>query len=647
MDTQSQSRRLKVFLWYAFTDRFNVREIYNFLTSYNIDVYYKEEDLLPGQTDVSVQLAIQNADVIILCMSEDSKGQEGKHRSELESILDLHKTKPEDAAYLFPLKLNRCDVDFKLQRFHFVEFFGENKNTALNKLKKVLQLRSEQLKIIPPNEVSEYLQPAEWSLLINYFLSGDFAKNSELSPFCDLRDNVSGTTVHEAVVNALLKEKKKIVLVGDGGTGKTISLIRLVHYFARQYGLEAVTQGGLAETTSLKIPIYFNFHSVPAFTSAKSLDALCAKEIEKIMADREFPSLLRLLNIPNTRWVLFFDGIDEIQNRENAAPALKEWLELLPRNVQCVLTSRPYCVGEGLGDVSIEIASLRKKEVDYLIQNKIKLFDSEEVESDKQVSNDRSKKLINQIMGILDENPSLYHLLRRPRAIDGLVGFLKNPHVNRKHKENITAHTDPFALSHKSKKSIPLLPKIRSDELINSLSDYSSYLAGRKFKQNKSDLGRASKLKNEKQKYAVRDFRLGELVDAVITHLKECEIERQPQIGADDFKEVPETAMHILEKIAWEIASWNEITFNYEDVPAWSKHAGFVKKIRYPTFAFCEEIARCYFAATFGFSKPDTIAHDAFLKYRNKSYTPMILKIYNDLRHSVGRSEFGHSMEGA
>jgi hypothetical protein len=97
---------------------------------------------------------------------------------------------------------------------------------------------------------------------------------------------------------------------------------------------------------------------------------------------------------------------------------LKSWLELLPDNIQCVLTSRPYCVGENFGDYQIGVASLLEEEITYLLEGKIRAA--------RENNHDEAQKTIDRLISFINKNPQLFSLLRRIRAIDGLVKFVEN-----------------------------------------------------------------------------------------------------------------------------------------------------------------------------------------------------------------------------
>jgi hypothetical protein len=174
-----------------------------------------------------------------------------------------------------------------------------------------------------------------------------------LFPSFQIRDKKSGNSVQSEVIDALDANTRSVVLIGDAGVGKTTTMLSLVKHFAERIDVNLVKQNGLSVVLGCKIPLYFEFRSISTFQSIDEMDKFCLKKIRQLFTNDKFDSLRSLLNIPETRWVFFLDGIDEIRNRKIAGPILKEWLELLPSNVNASTT--PILRHENLGIFKLKL----------------------------------------------------------------------------------------------------------------------------------------------------------------------------------------------------------------------------------------------------------------------------------------------------
>ena len=127
--TETINRKLKVFLCHASEDKPAVRELYQLLISQNwIDPWLDEEKLLPGQDwNMEIEKAVENADAVIVFLSDNSVGKEGYIQRELRFTLDIALEKPEGEIFIIPLRLNDCALPRRLQSWHYVDFFPKAK----------------------------------------------------------------------------------------------------------------------------------------------------------------------------------------------------------------------------------------------------------------------------------------------------------------------------------------------------------------------------------------------------------------------------------------------------------------------------------------------------------------------------------------
>lgn len=139
-------RPLKVFLSYASQDKLLVRELSRRLVGEGwIDTWQDEKNLLPGQDwRVKIEEAVEDADVVIIVLSQHSVSKEGHVQKELRYAREIALEKPEDAIFLIPLRLDECEVPRGLRFYQWVDYFGDNKDSSYKALVASLKLRYEQ-----------------------------------------------------------------------------------------------------------------------------------------------------------------------------------------------------------------------------------------------------------------------------------------------------------------------------------------------------------------------------------------------------------------------------------------------------------------------------------------------------------------------
>jgi formylglycine-generating enzyme required for sulfatase activity len=139
-------RPLRVFLCHASQDKPAVRELYNALKSQEwIDPWLDKVKILPGQDwEMAIEKAVDDSDVVIVCLSNQSVSKEGYVQKEIRYAYEIALEKPEGTIFLIPLRLDNCIVPRKLKLVHWVEYFGMEKDEAHANLLEALKLRHEQ-----------------------------------------------------------------------------------------------------------------------------------------------------------------------------------------------------------------------------------------------------------------------------------------------------------------------------------------------------------------------------------------------------------------------------------------------------------------------------------------------------------------------
>ncbi|MEW6401597.1 MAG: TIR domain-containing protein [Chloroflexota bacterium] len=136
-------RSLKVFLCHASGDKPPVREFYKRLISEGVDAWLDKEKLLPGQDwRVEIPRAVEEADVVIVFLSNKSVTKEGYVQKEIKFALDIAEEKPEGTIFLIPARIEECAVPERLSRWQWVDLYEED---GYAKLLRSLKLRADKM----------------------------------------------------------------------------------------------------------------------------------------------------------------------------------------------------------------------------------------------------------------------------------------------------------------------------------------------------------------------------------------------------------------------------------------------------------------------------------------------------------------------
>ena len=143
----TEKRSLKVFLSYASQDQPAVREIYDALKSEDwINPWLDQEKILPGQNwRIVIETAVDEADVVIICLSRQSVTKEGYVQREIKYAYEIALEKPDETIFRIPLRLDDCDIPRELHFLHRVDYFGADKNNAHSDLLEALKARYDQI----------------------------------------------------------------------------------------------------------------------------------------------------------------------------------------------------------------------------------------------------------------------------------------------------------------------------------------------------------------------------------------------------------------------------------------------------------------------------------------------------------------------
>jgi hypothetical protein len=118
---------MKVFLAYSPVDRVSVLELYGRLRADGFDPWLDEENILPGQDwRYEIKKAVQQSDVVVVCLSRSSISNAGLVHKWTKYALDVSEEKPEGAIFIIPLKLEECDIPDRVRKWQSVNYFEED-----------------------------------------------------------------------------------------------------------------------------------------------------------------------------------------------------------------------------------------------------------------------------------------------------------------------------------------------------------------------------------------------------------------------------------------------------------------------------------------------------------------------------------------
>jgi hypothetical protein len=118
------ARALKVFLCHGSEDKASVRELYQRLLDADMRPWLDEVDIAPGvDWDASVRDAVRDCHVVLVCLSHKSVDKVGYVQKEIKFALDRADEMPEDNKYIFPVKLEECDVPRRLSKWQWVNLY--------------------------------------------------------------------------------------------------------------------------------------------------------------------------------------------------------------------------------------------------------------------------------------------------------------------------------------------------------------------------------------------------------------------------------------------------------------------------------------------------------------------------------------------
>jgi serine/threonine protein kinase len=140
-DVIEKKHVINVFLCHASEDKPVVNELYQRLKKLDwINPWLDKEKLLPGQDfDLEIEKTIESADAVIAFISKSAVQKTGYIQKELKLIYDAAMYRPDDVLFAIPLRLEKCDPPHRFKRWHWGDYFGNEKEKTYEALLKSLR----------------------------------------------------------------------------------------------------------------------------------------------------------------------------------------------------------------------------------------------------------------------------------------------------------------------------------------------------------------------------------------------------------------------------------------------------------------------------------------------------------------------------
>jgi len=130
--------KARIFISYAHEDARKVRRLYYDLIDAGFQPWMDKVDLAPGEDwRMAIEKAMRSADFVIICLSKTSVGKSGVLQREWNVALSLlWQEKKIDDIYIFPARLEPCELPKELSGVQWVDLFEED---GLPRLVRALQ----------------------------------------------------------------------------------------------------------------------------------------------------------------------------------------------------------------------------------------------------------------------------------------------------------------------------------------------------------------------------------------------------------------------------------------------------------------------------------------------------------------------------
>lgn len=192
----------KIFLCYAHEDEAKVKQLYQKLSSAGFKPWMDKVDLVGGEEwKPGIQNAIKESDFFIACVSVHWwKERRRFFRREIKTALDVLPELQTGDIFIFPIRLEECEVPEILSLFHWIDYFRED---GWDRLVKAIYQGMDRLGMIKPIRFRSHP--------IHNLSRDDVAEMFKKCDFYDSNMNRLGKGIqHEYEINE--RDRKKLVI---------------------------------------------------------------------------------------------------------------------------------------------------------------------------------------------------------------------------------------------------------------------------------------------------------------------------------------------------------------------------------------------------------------------------------------------------
>lgn len=513
----------------------------------------------------------------------------------------------------------------------------------------------------------EYLGRSEWDRIINAHRIGEFQRAHEILPYIEVySEQFPKVPMLKSVMYFLNNGEKRIIIDGRAGDGKSVFLRCLAYEYAmrasewnsdrKEFGFDENDQENIklndneknqeTENSSFQevkitdlevkppIPIVLFLTLRTVFHSTDNVDKQICNRISEILQLKQrdpFSYSERYFNIPNTKWVLILDGLDELRIPKESGPVLRTRIENLPKNVQVVISTRKNQDNFN-GFKEFTIRSLSRENIsDYIYSRINKAFEVGNTEL--QVVDDVSKYHAD-IMEWIEQHGDFLSLINNFRSLHGFMDYL--------FPENIP----PIAEDDQDIVKLENIKKIQVET--SSLNDSIPYfdesdLISEPYLVQEISTKESIENNSDESKFKMPNEALA--IKYVLNYVQEEEKKRKDEFGINA-KHLAEQSRRYLSMIAWE-SKWDNI-FVYvkpnenDEKLDWNTNLGYIQTADYFSYKFMCLLLKRYMTAEYAYfwseSDPEGIIYT--LKKNQNQYTvvtPKIIDLINQLRIANGR----------